>query len=94
MVCADTLEGFYYVGVLGWHARCKTVQECVALLDLVEISKEKLKATYLERELCSETIYYLSHRIQREQDPVLLAAMKRKMRNMESFVHENLYIYI
>jgi hypothetical protein len=94
MLCTDTLDGFYYVGVLGWYTRCKTAQECTALFDLLELNKERLMATYTKRKVYIKTINYLSDRIKHEQDPIYLAAMTRKIKNMEQDVSESMYIVV
>jgi hypothetical protein len=83
MTCISTLEGFYYVKVSDWSTRCSSVEECVALFDAIELNADRISAAIVKSRICSETIDYLSREMPREQDPVRLASMLRKMQMME-----------
>ena len=82
MVCTETLQGLYYVKVLDWYTRCSSVQECIALFDLIESNAEKLAAAYSNLWNCKGTIFHLSRKIHHEHDPIRLASMQRKLQLM------------
>jgi hypothetical protein len=83
MVCTETLQGLYYVKVLDWYTRCSSVQECVALFDLIEFNADKLAAAYSSLWNCKATIAHLSSEIHHQQDPIRRASMQRKLQLMK-----------
>jgi hypothetical protein len=82
MTDASTLDGFYYVKVLGWYTRCSSIQECIAVFDAIALSVDRISAAFVILRACYVTIHHLSREIPREQDPILLAAMRRKVQAM------------
>ena len=79
MVCTESLQGLYYIRVLSWYTRCSSMEECTALFDIIESNVEKLAAANSNVSTCKATIAHLSSEIHREQDPIRLASMQRKL---------------
>jgi hypothetical protein len=77
------MEGFYYIGVLGWYTRTRTIQECFTLFDSIEHEKENLLMAHHTMETCMDAMHYLSQEIRREHDPIRLASMESKMEYMK-----------
>jgi hypothetical protein len=78
-VCRNTLAAFYYLNVGCWFARCASVQECVALLDAIAASKDRLLAGQSLYHDCRALVLSLQRAAQRERDPIRLAHLRRKM---------------
>jgi len=92
LTCCDTLEDLYWMNVNNWYARCKTVQECTAFFNAISSNIHTIELALERNTQCSELFFFLSEEVLREQDPIRLASMRRKMQLMKQDVITGIHL--
>ena len=75
----DTLEGFFYIKILSWCTRCRSMEECAALFDAMALNADRIREAQEELSLKDETITHLLREVLHEHDPIRHASMQRKI---------------
>jgi hypothetical protein len=82
--CCATLQGCFYIKIKDWFTRCSNTQECFHVLNTIGSNFEMLNKTSQQYDECREYVIYLSRQLQREDDPVRLSHLQRKIRLMKN----------
>ena len=84
LISLDTLDGCYYFCLLQLITRCRSVGECLALVDAVASDLDSVIEIGVKDQQDRELVYYLQNKcVPFETDPVRLAAIQRKIQILD-----------